>query len=119
MVAVSLAGALGAGALTLLLSYDRMTVGASGMILSWAGVLLPIMNRQGQRSIVLWLVQIAALSLLPGISWQGHLGGFLFGLPSGFALRLGPVRFWIAEAVVIAAAAGLALYAGVHGPLRA
>lgn len=111
MAVVSLVGAVGAGAMTLLLSYGAHTVGASGMILAWAGVMLPILNRQGRRSIGVWLAQIAVLSLIPGISWQGHLGGFLFGLPSGFALKLGKGRFWWAAPFVLLAAVALAAYA--------
>jgi membrane associated rhomboid family serine protease len=113
MALVSLVGALGAAAMTLAFGYNQVTVGASGMILSWAGVMLPLLNRQGRRAIGGWLLQIAVLSLLPGISWQGHLGGFLAGLPCGAALRL-KGGFWPAVGVLIALSAGAVYFAATR-----
>jgi len=101
MLPISLATALGASACSLAFNFNILTIGASGMILGWAGALLPIVTEQGRRQIGLWLVEIAVISLLPGVSWAGHLGGFLFGLPCGFALRKGQ-KFWGAVGVVIA-----------------
>lgn len=103
MALVSLATALGASACSLAFNFNILTIGASGMILGWAGALLPIVTEQGRRQIGLWLVEIAVISLLPGVSWAGHLGGFLFGLPCGFALRRGP-KFWSLASVWVAVA---------------
>jgi membrane associated rhomboid family serine protease len=103
MLLISLATALGASALALAFNFNIVTLGASGMILGWAGALLPIVTEQGRRQIGVWLVEIAVISVLPGVSWAGHLGGFLFGLPCGFAMRKGQ-KFWGAAAVLIAAA---------------
>jgi membrane associated rhomboid family serine protease len=86
---LSLVTALGASTLSLVFDFDVPTVGASGMILGWAGAMLPISTRQGRQELLIWLAQVAVLSLLPFVSWSGHLGGFLFGLPCGLALRLG------------------------------
>ncbi len=80
---------LGSSSFALFFNFEVPTVGASGMILGWAGAMLPIATHQGRRELGLWLVQIALISLLPFVSWAGHLGGFLFGLPCGVALRLG------------------------------
>jgi membrane associated rhomboid family serine protease len=98
---VCLITALGASALTLFFAFDHATVGASGMILGWAGTMLPVSTKQGRRSLGIWLIQVVAISLLPGISWQGHLGGFLAGLPCGFALAGGPKRFRWASPVIL------------------
>ena len=105
MVAVSLVSALGSASLVLAFSFHAPTVGASGMILGWAGVLLPVVNRQGRRNLAWLLVQVAVISLIPGVSWQGHLGGVLAGLACGVLLRLNPRRFnllWPALAVALA-----------------
>ncbi|MCY1022000.1 rhomboid family intramembrane serine protease [Pyxidicoccus sp. MSG2] len=86
---LSLVSALGASTFSLLFNFNTPTVGASGMILGWAGAMLPISTQQGRRELFIWLAQVAVLSLLPFVSWAGHLGGFLFGLPCGLALRMG------------------------------
>lgn len=109
---ISLITALGSSTLVLLLAPQTLTVGASGMILGWAGAMLPIANQQGRRMLATWLVQIAILSFLPMVSWQGHLGGFLFGLPCGLLLRQhgryfqygAPVLVFLAAIAVVAAA---------------
>ena len=117
MLLISLITAIGASAFALHFSYDVQTVGASGMILGWAGAMLPIVHEEHRRSIGLWLVQIAIISLVGRevISWAGHLGGFLFGLPCGLALRTGR-RFWLIAPLVLAAAIALAYAAGTHPP---
>ena len=107
MLAVSLVSALGSAALVLAFAFRFPTVGASGMILGWAGALLPVVNRQGRQSLAWLLIQVAVISLIPGVSWQGHLGGFLAGLACGGLLRLGPQRFnalWPVLALGLAAA---------------
>ena len=107
MLAVSLVSALGSAALVLAFAFQHGAAGASGMILGWAGVLLPVVNRQGRQSLAWLLIQVAVISLIPGVSWQGHLGGFLAGLACGGLLRLGPQRFnalWPLLAVGLAAA---------------
>ncbi|MHB8874961.1 MAG: rhomboid family intramembrane serine protease [Myxococcaceae bacterium] len=109
---VSLITALGSSALALIFSFDVPTVGASGMILGWAGVMLPIATKQGRQSLGIWLVQIVVISLLPGVSWQGHLGGFLAGLPVGFALKGGAPRFRWAAPLILFAVAVITVLAG-------
>jgi rhomboid protease GluP len=80
--------AFGSSALALLLtSPERYTVGASGMIIGWAGALLPLATEKFRRWLLDWVVQVAILSFLPNISWQGHLGGLAAGLLFGYALR--------------------------------
>ena len=106
----SIVSALGASTFVLALS-PYPTVGASGMILGWAGAMLPVANAVARRALGLWLVQIAVISLLPFVSWQGHLGGFLFGLACGVCLKLGVFKvaapFLVAGSVAAVVAAGL------------
>ena len=107
MAAVSLVSALGAAAMVMAFAFTSPTVGASGMILGWAGALLPVVNRQGRESLAWLLVQVAVISLLNFVSWQAHLGGFLAGLACGGLLRLGRGRFdqlWPVLAVGLALA---------------
>lgn len=108
---VSLATCLGSAAFALFFSFGVPTVGASGMILGWAGAMLPISTRAGRQNLLIWLVQVAVISLLPGVSWQGHLGGFLFGLPCGIALRAGPRWFNLLGPVLVVIAAAIAVVA--------
>lgn len=113
---LSLLTAMGSGAIVLWLSFDQPTVGASGMILGYLGVLLPISNRRGRRELGTWLLQIAVLSLLPGVSWQGHLGGFLAGLPLGWALLGGPRRFRLVASALLMMGALALFWAARGGP---
>jgi membrane associated rhomboid family serine protease len=87
MMAISVVTMLGASAMVLFMHFGQPTVGASGMILGWAGAVLPIANRQARSSLTSWLIMTAVISLMPGVSWSGHLGGFLAGLPCGLLLR--------------------------------
>lgn len=83
------------------------------MILGWAGAMIVTATRESRRGLVLWLGQVALLSLLPGVSWSGHLGGFLFGLPMGVALRSGPRVFARAAPLVLAITAAV-VYMAAH-----
>jgi rhomboid protease GluP len=114
---LSLVTALGGSAFALFFNYNVVTVGASGMILGWGGTMLPISTLQGRKDLMFWLVQVAVISLLPGVSWAGHLGGFLFGLPCGMALRQGPKFFSLALPVLLFIAAALAVVASHPGRL--
>ncbi|MFP2910281.1 rhomboid family intramembrane serine protease [Pyxidicoccus sp. 3LFB2] len=108
---LSLVAALGASTFSLLFDFDVPTVGASGMILGWAGAMLPISTQQGRRELFIWLAQVAVLSLLPFVSWAGHLGGFLFGLPCGLALRMGRAVYARALPILLFLSLVVALYA--------
>ncbi len=115
---ISLVGCLGSAAFALWFNFDTPTVGASGMIISWAGAMLPIANRATRQSLLIWLVQIAVISFLPFVSWAGHLGGLVFGLPCGLALRAGPRAFpYLAPILVFVAAAAAVAVAAGH-PMR-
>jgi membrane associated rhomboid family serine protease len=69
------------------------TRGASGAVLGVLGASLAIAMIRGHDTS--WLVQNAIFALVftflvPGISWQGHLGGFVTGLLLGAGLAWGP-----------------------------
>ena len=115
MLVVSLASALGSAAMVLAFAFRLPTVGASGMILGWAGALLPVVNRQGRQSLAWLLVQVLVISLLPGVSWQGHLGGFLAGLACGGLLRAGRERFNLLWPVLVVALAAAIAWLGHAG----
>ena len=62
---------------------DSSTLGASGAIFGLLGALLVVAYkvRGNVQSILSWLAINAVFTFLfPGISWQGHLGGFLGGV---------------------------------------
>lgn len=62
---------------------NTATLGASGAIFGLMGALLVVLHKIGGniQAIVPWLVVNAVFTfLVPGVSWQGHLGGFLGGL---------------------------------------
>lgn len=121
---ISLITALGSAVFVLWFAFDVYTVGASGMILGWAGAMLPIATKQGRRQLSTWLIQIALLSALPLffpailISWQGHLGGFLFGLPAGLLLRERAKYFPIGAPVLLFVTAALVVVAAYAGAAR-
>ena len=85
------------------------------MILAWAGALLPIATQSGRRQLGAWLLQVGIISLLPGVSGAGHVGGFLFGLPCGWAMRRPPAQFQVAAPILVFVAA-VALYLAGRGP---
>ena len=87
-----LIGALGGAVMILLLSFpvlgdwNRLTVGASGAVFALFGALLVLQRRIGisNKGLYILLAINAAISfIVPNISWQGHLGGFVTGLLAG------------------------------------
>jgi membrane associated rhomboid family serine protease len=112
---LTLVGALGSAAAVLAFSFDSPTLGISGVILAFAGCVLPIVNPASRQQLGIGMLQVAILSLLPGISWAGHLGGFLAGLAVGVALRGGIKRFDRAlPTVALASAAVIAAVLVIH-----
>ncbi len=62
---------------------NTATLGASGAIFGLLGALLVVVHKVGGnlQSIVPWLAINAVFTFfVPGVSWQGHLGGFLGGV---------------------------------------
>jgi membrane associated rhomboid family serine protease len=96
LLVVYMLALLGCSTLVTLLSvYDRPTVGASGAIMGVLGAMVVFFWQYrdrlvGARGYLGQLLRLALINigigLLPGISWWGHLGGFLVGAAAGFAL---------------------------------
>jgi rhomboid protease GluP len=112
-IQLSLVTCLGAAAVVLLVPHHPPlpTVGASGIIFGWAAALMFLLGKAQVRELGKMMLLNAAISLLPGVSWQGHLGGFLFGLPCGFILRRNPDSFSARAPILCAIAGGIALFA--------
>ncbi len=71
----------------------QTTLGASGAIFALFGMALVVMYKQGQDVrglLVLVAINAAITVLVPNISWQGHLGGFVTGLVLGAAFAYAP-----------------------------
>lgn len=73
-----------------------IAIGASGAIYALAGALVVIMPKLRVLlyfiiPMPLWVVVLVFFviwSFIPGVAWQGHLGGLVFGLAMGFLLRM-------------------------------
>lgn len=96
-------GILGNVFFILLASPFDIAVGASGAIFSIGGALAAM--RPNTKVLVfpipvpvpLWGAVIGGfliLTVLPGIAWQAHLGGLLFGLVAGYYFRKKERRFY-------------------------
>ncbi|HWM72105.1 MAG TPA: rhomboid family intramembrane serine protease [Nocardioides sp.] len=69
------------------------TLGASGAIFGLLGALLVVAYKVGGdvRALMVWLgLNVAITFLFPGVSWQGHLGGFVGGFLVGAVLVYAP-----------------------------
>ena len=123
-LALYLVSGLAGSAMVLWFAGDQVqTVGASGAIFGLMGALLVMVLKVGgnvSQIGLLLAVNVAITFTVPGISWQGHLGGFLGGVLVGAALVYaprGPRRpLWqaagvgaVALAVLVAIAARLAV----------
>ncbi len=71
---------------------NTLTVGASGAVFGLFAIALVLLYRSGQdvRSLLILLGINVVLSLRPGVSWQGHLGGFIAGLVYAAAVAYSP-----------------------------
>jgi membrane associated rhomboid family serine protease len=121
--AVYFAGLFGGSAGALALSWASFTIGASGAVFGLMGAAMVLLRKRGinpwKTSIgTLVLINLAFTFLAPGISIGGHVGGIIGGALAALPLTGEHGGRDTAIAWVIAAAlAGVALYAGVAGPL--
>ena len=89
-------GILGNIFFLLLASPYTLAVGASGAIFALGGVLVALRPRTEvyvfpiPAPIPLWIAVLGGFALLflfPGVAWQAHLGGLVFGLVVGYFLK--------------------------------
>ncbi|MEZ0577562.1 rhomboid family intramembrane serine protease [Nocardioides sp. MH1] len=86
-------GLAGSVAVYWLSDTDSSTLGASGAIFGLIAALAVVsfkVNGNIQNVAGLLVVNIAATFFISGVSWQGHLGGFLGGLVAGAILVYAP-----------------------------
>lgn len=95
-LAIYLLGGLVAGLFIVLIPPYGVTIGASGAIFALGGVLTVLVPKLKvfifpiPAPMPLWVASVfgfVILALIPGVSWQGHLGGLVFGLLAGLYLR--------------------------------
>ena len=88
---IYLASALGGSLLAMLLSPpDTLGVGASGAVFGLFGALIVLRDRVGAEAggvVTLIGINLVISFLVPGISWQAHLGGLLTGVVVAFLVR--------------------------------
>lgn len=92
-VATILVTALGASTAVFWWSDLRtLTVGASGIVFGLFAIAFIMMLRQRENvsGMVILLAINALYSFRGGISWQGHLGGFILGVVLGLLFTYGP-----------------------------
>ena len=89
-------GILGNALFMLLAPSYSVVIGASGAIFSLGGALAILSPRVQVMvfpipvPIPLWAAVIGGfliVSFLPGVAWQAHLGGIIFGLVAGYIIR--------------------------------
>lgn len=116
-------GLFGGSAGALLLSYQGLTIGASGAVFGLMGAAMVLLRRRGinpwRTSIgTLVIINLVFTFMAAGVSIGGHLGGLLGGALVALPLTGGIDTPDTAKAWALVAGLGaLALFAGVAGPL--
>jgi membrane associated rhomboid family serine protease len=83
-------------AIIYLAPFSQATLGASGAVYGLFGALVAVGLRVGKigRSMIMNVVPVLAINLvftfsIPGISWQGHVGGLITGFLAALVLFMG------------------------------
>lgn len=115
------AGLLGGSAGALLLSYQALTIGASGAVFGLMGAAMVLLRRRGINP---WRTSIGTLVIInlvftfvaPGVSLGGHVGGLVGGALAALPLRQTHGDLEAGAAWGVAAGLGaLALFVGITG----
>ena len=121
---VSVIAGLTSSAAALAFMWAYPSAGASGVIAGWLGLALPIADRRARKVLVQWTILLVLVSLVPGVSWAAHLGGFLGGLVPGLLIRQAyrttpaePFRLFDRAALplLVLAAVAVVLVVELHG----
>ncbi len=120
-VAIFFAGLFGGSAGALLLNWGALTIGASGAVFGLMGAAMVLMHRRGinpmQTGIgTLVVLNLVITFLVPSVSIGGHIGGLIGGALVALPLR-GRTQDGATAWVIAAVLGGLALFAGVAGPI--
>ncbi len=107
-------GLAGSASVMVLSAPNGQTLGASGAIFGMMGVLAIVaLKVRGQvQTILMWIgLNLVLTFAVPGISWQGHLGGLVGGVVVGTAMVYAPrsnrsVVQWSVTALVALLAVG-------------
>ena len=86
-------GLAGSAAVMLLSNANGQTLGASGSIFGLMGALAVVALKVGGQvqTIMVWIgLNLVFTFAVPGISWQGHLGGLVAGVALGAAMAYAP-----------------------------
>lgn len=116
-IALYLVSAVGGGVgFELLASPFGLMVGASGAVFGLFAAVVLVQRRMGMDSgplLAVLALNLAFGFVVPGIAWQGHLGGLVAGALGGLAIVRGPRgrRAWVQWCLLGALAAALLVVA--------
>jgi len=80
---------LGGSVAVLWLGFDQAVIGASGAIFGLFGALLVLQQSFGVQNpqlLIVLLLNLVLGFLVPGVSWQAHIGGLIAGLVLAWGL---------------------------------
>lgn len=127
VLAIFLGSILSSSLFVMAVQGNGITIGISGMLFGCTAAVMvwltanQVWNRQNKSLFLRIIVLNVIVSLMPGVSWQGHLGGFIGGMAVSFFLTESPQwqKYRRAYLAAIAAFYGILLWVIVKTPLDA